>query len=144
MRIASESRIKGRFKGWSGDAVFRLANGQVWKQARYAYHYHYAYQPRAVVYEDRGAYFLRIDGMDTDVQVRRVSVVHEGYIRGAFNGWHDHDTTFQLDDGSVWRQAQYHYEYHYDYQPDVLLYEDRGTYMMHVDGMSSDIEVKRA
>jgi hypothetical protein len=26
------SRIKGEFRGWSGDTVFRLENGQVWRQ----------------------------------------------------------------------------------------------------------------
>jgi hypothetical protein len=34
------SRIKGDFRGWSGETVFRLENGQVWRQrlrARYTY-----------------------------------------------------------------------------------------------------------
>lgn len=34
------SRIKGDFKGWTGETVFRLENGQVWRQrlsGRYTY-----------------------------------------------------------------------------------------------------------
>ena len=34
------SRIKGEFRGWSGETVFRLENGQIWRQrlqGRYTY-----------------------------------------------------------------------------------------------------------
>ena len=35
-----ESRINGDFEGWTGETIFELDNGQVWKQASYAYNYY--------------------------------------------------------------------------------------------------------
>lgn len=31
----TESRIEGEFQGWQGESVYKLTNGQVWKQSRY-------------------------------------------------------------------------------------------------------------
>ncbi len=38
---AIKTRIAGEFRGWEGETVFRLQNGQVWKQrlaGRWSYH----------------------------------------------------------------------------------------------------------
>jgi hypothetical protein len=53
-----QSRIDGKFEGWTGNTVFVLTNGQVWRQARYAYKYKYAYNPK-VTSESR------VDGLCT-------------------------------------------------------------------------------
>ena len=34
-----ESRIISEFNGWSGDSIFELQNGQIWKQDKYKYKY---------------------------------------------------------------------------------------------------------
>ena len=59
-------------------------------------------------------------------------------IEDEWNGW-EGDTIVKLTDGSVWRQEEYHYEYQYSYRPSVTLASD----MMHVDGMSRSIRVRR-
>jgi hypothetical protein len=71
LQVIAESRIDGRFSGWNGDNYYRLLNGQVWRQARYKYKYHYAYRPKARVLKDGSAYYLEVEGMDERVQVRR-------------------------------------------------------------------------
>jgi hypothetical protein len=73
MANAIESRIGGEFNGWSGDTVFELQNGQIWKQARYAYWYHYAYHPEVVIYESNGGYVLCLaDDFANSIAVQKV------------------------------------------------------------------------
>lgn len=70
---ATESRIDGAFEGWSGDTTFTLRNGQVWRQASYAYSYHYAYSPEVVIYESSGGTVLTLADDDSHaIRVRRV------------------------------------------------------------------------
>ena len=73
MEMVTESRIAGAFRGWRGRGVYKLANGQVWKQVHYKYSYHYAYRPKAVVWRDGSAYYLEVEGMSDMIKVRRGS-----------------------------------------------------------------------
>jgi hypothetical protein len=68
--------------------------------------------------------------------------VIESQIEGDFEGW-DGETIFKLNNGQIWQQASYAYTYHYAYRPKVLVYRSGSTYRMKVDGVSSDIAVKR-
>lgn len=65
-----ESQIDGEFKGWSGDTSYKLTNGQVWKQAHYAYEYRYAYRPDVTICNINGMYVMSVDGLR--MEVRRV------------------------------------------------------------------------
>ncbi len=69
-----ESNIDGEYKGWNGDTIYRLMNGQVWRQSAYHYHYHYAYGPKVVIYPSIGGFKMHVDGDDDDedVSVRQV------------------------------------------------------------------------
>ena len=58
-------------------------------------------------------------------------------IEDSWEGW-DGDTVVELTDGSVWRE-EYHYEYHYAYRPYVTMSGD----LMHVEGISRGIRVRR-
>lgn len=59
-------------------------------------------------------------------------------VEGEWTGWSG-DTIVKLDNGTVWRQDQYHYCYQYKYRPVVIV---EGN-MMHVDGMSKAVRVRR-
>jgi len=65
-----ESKINGEFKGWEGDTIYELVNGQVWQQSRYKYKYKYAYMPRVLVYNPGGGYIMKVKG--TIAKVRRI------------------------------------------------------------------------
>ena len=60
------------------------------------------------------------------------------YVNGSWSGW-DGKTVVKLTDGSVWQQAEYHYEYHYAYRPSVRIDGNE----MFVEGMSQGIRVRR-
>jgi hypothetical protein len=67
-----ESRIDGEFQGWDGETIFRLQNGQIWQQARYAYRYHYAYIPRVTIIQSNGRYIMQVEGIDDTLEVVRI------------------------------------------------------------------------
>ncbi len=67
-----ESSINGEFKGWEGESIYALMNGQIWQQSSYYYHYHYAYAPKVLIYQQGGSYFMQVQGVSQAVQVRRL------------------------------------------------------------------------
>jgi hypothetical protein len=67
-----ETQIEGEFEGWSGDTIFKLANGQIWQQSSYAYTYHYAYRPKVIIYKSGSVYQIKVDGVDGAIQVKRL------------------------------------------------------------------------
>jgi hypothetical protein len=67
-----ETQINDTFKGWDGETIFRLSNGQIWQQAAYAYTYHYAYRPNVWIYLSGSVYRMRVEGVDSTIPVRRL------------------------------------------------------------------------
>lgn len=72
-----EARLIGDFNGWSGNTIFHLDNGQVWRQTK---NYIKPYQPPDPIPSPRvtiekaafGSYNLRVEGIKRIVQVRRI------------------------------------------------------------------------
>jgi hypothetical protein len=63
---------------------------------------------------------------------------YETRISGEFHGW-DGDTVYELTDGTVIKESNYHYHYHYAYDPEVILYDCNGfTCKIHVKGDDDD------
>lgn len=56
--------VHGDWKGWSGDTLFELTNGQVFRQREYKYHYEYAYQPTAIFFTSGGRCMAQIGNSD--------------------------------------------------------------------------------
>lgn len=67
---AIKSRIISEFNGWSGDTIFELQNGQIWKQAKYKYKYFYAYQPRVLIVKVGSKYIMNVKGKT--IQVNKI------------------------------------------------------------------------
>jgi hypothetical protein len=67
-----ESQIDGEFSGWDGETIFKLRNGQIWQQSSYAYMYRYAYAPKVLIYRSGGGYKMKVDGINTEIAVRRL------------------------------------------------------------------------
>ena len=70
--FAVESQIDGEFKGWEGETVIRLTNGQIWQQSAYHYEYHYAFMPKVLIYASGGVIKAKVDGMLTSVSVTQL------------------------------------------------------------------------
>lgn len=73
-RVAIHTRIKGTFNGWSGETVFELENGMIWKQAEQNILGAKAIENPEVVIEPGflSAWYLRIDGINKRLRVTRV------------------------------------------------------------------------
>lgn len=67
--VVVQSNIDGEFTGFEGERVFKLLNGQVWQQADFYYHYHYAYGPRVLIYQAAGGWMMKVDGVEKAVRV---------------------------------------------------------------------------
>jgi hypothetical protein len=67
------SRIDGEFKGWEGETIYKLTNGQIWQQSGYHYHYHYAYSPKVIIYKSYGIFKMVVEGdQDQPISVSRI------------------------------------------------------------------------
>lgn len=64
-----ETQISGEFKGWEGETIFKMMNGQIWQQSFYAYIYHYAYSPTVLIYEFKSAWIMRVEDVDETIEV---------------------------------------------------------------------------
>lgn len=68
-----ETRIAGRFTGWTGNTVFKLENGQVWQQASTGYFTNVELDhPQVVIKKLRFGYLLTLPGKGETVFVRRI------------------------------------------------------------------------
>lgn len=66
------SHIMGEFRGWTGDTVFHLENGQVWKQAGPGYFETDLKNPEVVIKKLLIGYVLQVHGYAKEVFVRRI------------------------------------------------------------------------
>jgi len=63
-----KATIINDFNGWSGDTIFELDNGQIWKQSEYDYEYHYSYRPDAIIYSNGYDYKILVEGNSVGVK----------------------------------------------------------------------------
>jgi len=67
------SRLVGEFSGWRGNTVFRLENGQVWRQSDNGRLVFQADAPLVTIRRGAfGTYRLSVEGVNSAVRVRRV------------------------------------------------------------------------
>ena len=67
-----ETNIDGEFEGWDGETIFKMMNGSIWQQSSYAYTYHYAYMPDVIIYRKGGSYYMKVEDVDDEIQVRQI------------------------------------------------------------------------
>ncbi len=67
-----ESRVVGDFRGWTGNTIFRLENGQIWKQAGPGYFQVNMENPKVTIKKLLIGYVLKVHGYAKEVFVRRV------------------------------------------------------------------------
>jgi hypothetical protein len=59
-------------KGWSGDTLFKLDNGQIWEQDEYDHTYFYEYRPDVTIYLTSAGCRMRVKGEKDTLLVKRV------------------------------------------------------------------------
>lgn len=69
---AVESAISGEVKGWDGETIFKLDNGQIWQQSEYDYTYFYEYHPDVTIYETTGGCRMKVEDESDTVLVKRI------------------------------------------------------------------------
>ncbi|MCL5999858.1 MAG: hypothetical protein M1546_27930 [Chloroflexi bacterium] len=79
----TESQIAGIFRGWEGNGMYILANGQVWKQAQYRYEQNSLLNPTARVWSDDDRFYLEVAGMPDRIEVRPLTADVAEPIGGA-------------------------------------------------------------
>jgi hypothetical protein len=67
-----ESQIDGEFRGWEGETIYKLMNGQIWQQASYSYSYSYSYMPSVMIYQKGSSYFMQVKGERKSIAVRQL------------------------------------------------------------------------
>ncbi len=69
-----KSSIIGEFNGWYGKNIFKLANGQIWKQSETATHYiPKRTNPKITIKpKSMGSWQLYVDGFGRGVKVKRI------------------------------------------------------------------------
>jgi hypothetical protein len=139
-RLVVDSTINGKFEGFNRDKLFELANGQYWIQSIYKYWYHYAYRPKVKIFNYGNRFYLIPEGTNNFVEVKKINDVIKGTIVNNFNGWSG-NTLFELDNGQIWKQAEYDYDYNYSYRPEAIIYSVGFEYRLMVEGKA--VAVKR-
>jgi len=71
-----------------------------------------------------------------------VRLVTKSRIDGEFNGW-EGDTIFELVNGQKWQQSTYKYKYIYKYRPEIKIWEDKGQYLLEVEGVDEKLPVRK-
>lgn len=67
-----QTQIDGEFEGWEGETIFKMMKGTIWQQSSYDYTYHYAYMPDVLIYSKSGSYYMRVEGVNDEIMVRRI------------------------------------------------------------------------
>jgi hypothetical protein len=61
-KIVCESKVIGEFHGYRGGNVYRLENGQVWRQDGNKFEYVYRENPRCWILADWSRFYIDIEG----------------------------------------------------------------------------------
>ena len=68
-----QSRYDGQFTGWSGNTLFRLENGQVWKQSQSGRVSARVTRPAVTIMRTAlGGYRMNVEGVSESIRVERV------------------------------------------------------------------------
>ena len=70
--LAIESNISGSWRGWKGDTIVRLVNGQIWEQTGLGLSLSLGLGNDVLIYEKGGIYFMYVQDESEPVAVERL------------------------------------------------------------------------
>lgn len=100
------SRLAGNFYGWSGDTIFKFANGQFWQQSAAGSKTVAAMnRPYLTVTNVSGQRRMTVTNVTGYVVVAPLAVT-ESTVAGIFSGLH-YQKVYPLSDGTAWKQISF-------------------------------------
>lgn len=102
--VSGTSQIDGWFRGWTGDTIFKLTNGQFWQQTvSGAKSFTATYRPAIAITNSAGQHMLSFS--NSTVRVEQIDVT-ESPGTNRFAGLH-YRNIYQLADGTTWQQISF-------------------------------------
>lgn len=132
--LLKAGQIEDEFDGFDDEKIFELTDGTIYYQTRYKYLYNYKYRPNVKIYTNGNTKIIIVEGLDDYVEVEQTTAIKSKIVND-FNGWSG-DTIFELQNGQIWKQAQYKYNYFYAYRPDATIAKIGSNYILNVKGKS--------
>lgn len=74
MMLITEGELDGACRGWDGETVFTLSNGEVWQQCAFRARRLHAASPDVRVWRCGRRYWLEIEGAGEILPVKPISV----------------------------------------------------------------------
>lgn len=132
--LIKSGQLEDEFEGFDDQMIFELTDGTVYYQSTYKYNYCYSYRPLVKIYSNGLTKIIVVNGLDDFVEIEETNAI-KSKILSDFKGWTG-DTIFELQNGQIWKQAQYEYKYFYAYRPDAMVVKIGSHYVMTVNGKS--------
>jgi len=140
---ATISRIDGYFRGWKGQRVFALQNGEYWQQTTPTTVEQTLYNPQVIITNilATGTYEMRVENAlpPATVEVEQLTDVTRLEIEGWFHGFQS-GNFLHLSDNTWWRQTSSEIVAYSRYQPEILLY---GGNQFEMQNLGTAIEAER-
>lgn len=72
LRLVTQSELEGNCRGWDGDTVFSLSNGEVWRQDASRYRCVHLCCPAVRIWRLGARFLLEVEGLRDILPVRRI------------------------------------------------------------------------
>jgi hypothetical protein len=82
MRLITRTQIDGLFEGYEPGRLYRLGNGQAWRQVCLTSQYVFREDPPAKLHHDGTRFYLDVDGTDGFVRVELAQCVRLDWQKG--------------------------------------------------------------
>ncbi len=140
------SRIDSWFRGWKGERVFALQNGQFWQQTTPRTVEQTLSNPQVIItyIPQTGAWEMRVENAlpPAYINVRQLHNVTSLTIDGWFYGFKQ-GNFLRLSNDSWWRQTSRDLSTYQQFEPDILLWNDAGTDRIEMPDNALTIEVEQ-
>ena len=143
LTVSDHSTLNEWFYRWKGrNKIYELGNGQFWQQTSSENYGNYGLYPPDVYIEKQGSeYRMTLPDVIGSVEVRQLLNTTATRIIGTFGGCEE-DSIVKLQNGTWWRQTSSERSTRSDYLPDVLLWQNDGSFEMLIEGEDQPITVE--
>ncbi len=130
------------FDGLRQGNVYTLQNGQLWEQTEPYTEIHLEIRPDAIIWNNGGAFVMKVAGVEHPVEVRRIPIETESEIVDEFDGLRQ-GNVYELQNGQFWEQTEQYSEIDLETRPDARIWNNGGAFVMKVAGVEHAVEVRQ-